>query len=138
MDNMAYKYQKNMDAGAALSSSSQDFYTSSIHCYYYAVLQCMKYRLAHVKDAISYEEQTEKAERSGDGTHEFVITEIANRMETAPKNVRSFKEDIRILKQKRVQADYGERLFTQIESLECRALAERLISSINHYTKIAV
>lgn len=138
MDNMKEKYQKNMAAGEMLSSSDKQLYTSSIHCFYYAVLQCMKYRLAHLEEnSISYTEQEERAER-GNGSHEFVINEIANRMNAKPKDVRGFKEDIRILKQNRVLADYSERMFTQEESLECRAQAERLITNINRFTKVAV
>lgn len=136
MDDMERKYQENMKAGVTLSSSDRNLYTSSIHCYYYAVLQYMKFRLAHVKDGISYNDQSEIAK--GDGTHEFVINALSDKMETTSHNIRSFKEDVRDLKNKRVQADYNERFFTQEESLECRAQAERLISNINRFTKIAV
>ena len=138
MDNMKEKYQKNIAAGEMLSSSDKKLYTSSIHCFYYAVLQCMKYRLAHLEDnSISYTEQEERAEL-GNGSHEFVINEIASRMNADYKNLRNFKEDIRELKKKRVQADYSERMFTQEESLECREQAERLITNINRFTKVAV
>ncbi|MBO7588201.1 MAG: hypothetical protein J6T18_02100 [Bacteroidaceae bacterium] len=140
MDNIERKYLENMSAGVVLSSPSENGpYTSSIHCFYYAVLLFMKHRLAHVDHAISYTEQEERAKTSQEGgSHDYIINELANRMITSDKNVRVFKQDIRSLKQKRVLADYGEMIFSQEESLECRAQAEGLINDIKRYTRIAV
>ena len=97
--------------------------TASIHCSYYAVLQYMKYILAHTDNPITYEEQTQQTKCQS--SHEYVIFEIKERFS-------DFK-DVRDLKKDRVDADYSEREFSLDESLECRDQANRLISKLKRY-----
>lgn len=104
--------------------------TASIHCSYYAVLQYMKYILAHTDNPISYHEQTQQTKCQS--SHEYVISEIKQRV-SDPKKARDFTHDVRDLKKNRVDADYSERQFSLDESLECKEQANRLISKLKCY-----
>lgn len=104
--------------------------TASIHCSYYAVLQYMKYILAHSNNPITYEEQTQQTKYQS--SHEYIIFEIKERF-SDPKQARDFAQDVRDLKKDRVAADYSEREFSLDESLECRDQANRLISKLKRY-----
>ncbi|MBW4722847.1 hypothetical protein [Prevotella melaninogenica] len=104
--------------------------TVSIHCSYYAVLQYMKYILAHTDDPISYHEQTQQTKHQS--SHEYVIIEIKQRI-SHPRDARDFVQDVRDLKKDRVEADYSERQFSLDESLTCRDQANRLISKLKRY-----
>lgn len=104
--------------------------TASIHCSYYAVLQYMKYILAHTDNPITYEEQTQQTKCQS--SHEYVIFEIKERF-SDPNKARDFVHAVRDLKRDRVDADYSEREFSLDESLECRDQANRLISKLKRY-----
>lgn len=120
-------------ANNTLSSSqvliNNKCFTASIHCSYYAVLQYMKYMLAHTdKDPISYEEQ----KKDGGDTHKFILQEIRNRIKT-PRNAASFVDGFRNLKQARVNADYTLQEFTADDSTDYHQKANGLITNLKTY-----
>ena len=116
---------------AAQQLINQRFFTQSVHCSYYAVLQLIKHKLAVTSDhPITYKDQ-DKLTKNRD-SHEFLLIEIKNRI-SRPKDKKEFGELFRDLKAKRVDADYSIRQFTDIESLNCKECAEKLISKLNYY-----
>jgi hypothetical protein len=91
----------------------------------------MKYMLAHTdRNPIALEDQNAN---SGESTHEFILCKIYDRLNTNPKNERNFKEGIRLLKKDRVDADYTTREFSDLESLECKETANRLITNLKTF-----
>lgn len=128
---MKRKATQSLSAAQKLIGTCETYgYNSSIHCSYYAVLQYMKYILANTdKTPLTYEKQEEGKGRS---SHEFILREIANRIIT-PTNSRDFTQQVRALKKLRVDADYTERDFTEVESLDVKQKADNLISKLKRY-----
>lgn len=114
---MKKKSQQSLEAAQNLIDLRKSFgYNSSIHCSYYAVLQYMKYMLAHTnKMPLSYAQQ----DSSNQSSHEFILTEIVNRMKGYNES-REFTHLFRLLKKLRVDADYTIKDFTEYESLKCK------------------
>ncbi len=124
------KSQNSYDAGVKLMSWC--FYTSSVHCFYYSVLQLMKYKLANLsRGALSYQQQEEKVKLYSASTHEWLFLEIRNRFGRGI-NKDNFVNDFQFLKKARLQADYGKRSFNQDQSADCRSVADRLIANLNN------
>ena len=124
----------NLDvAGALINKQEENSCTASIHCSYYAVLQYMKYTLAHTdKEPLSYEEQDEQSK--GKSSHEYIIVQIKQRIDRhRPKAAQEFAQTVRELKDMRIDADYSSRQFTVEESLECKQQAEGLIAKLKTY-----
>ena len=100
---------------------------------YYAVLQLMRYKLAYTTDSpLNYMQQD--AIMKGQSSHEALLIEIKNRIAN-PKEKMRFGQDFEDLKAKRVEADYSPRVFTDMESMECKQQANRLISKLNNFIK---
>lgn len=120
-------------AGALINKQEENSCTASIHCSYYAVLQYMKYTLAHTdKEPLSYEEQDEQSK--GKSSHEYIIVQIKQRIDRhRPKAAQEFAQTVRELKDMRIDADYSSRQFTVEESLECKQQAEGLIAKLKTY-----
>ena len=118
-------------AGALINKQEESSCTASIHCSYYAVLQYMKYTLAHTdKEPLSYEEQDEQSK--GKSSHEYIIVQIKQRIDR-PKAAQELVQTVRELKDMRIDADYSSRQFTVEESLECKQQAEGLIAKLKTY-----
>lgn len=120
-------------AGALINKQEENSCTASIHCSYYAVLQYMKYILAHTdKEPLSYEEQDEQSKEKS--SHEYIIVQIKQRIDRhRPKAAQEFAQTVRELKDMRIDADYSSRQFTVEESLECKQQAEGLIAKLKTY-----
>lgn len=127
---MKQKALENLEAAQTLINAKS--YNSSIHCSYYAVLQYMKYMLAQIDNqSLSYRQQ-ESLTANGKDSHELLIIEIKSRIKSF-SNARNFSEGIRVLKSNRRDADYGQRLFSEIDSLACVDDARGLISKLKTY-----
>ena len=120
-------------AGALINKQEENSCTASIHCSYYAVLQYMKYTLAHTdKEPLTYEEQDEQSK--GKSSHEYIIVQIKQRIDRhRPKAAQEFAQTVRELKDMRIDADYSSRQFTVEESLKCKQQAEGLIAKLKTY-----
>lgn len=106
-------------------------FTSSVHCSYYAVFQYMKYMLANTPDRpITFATQDA---HSGESSHEYILTEIKNRINAKPQMIRTFTQTARLLKSNRVDADYHHKDFSDEESITCRDLANALITNLKTY-----
>lgn len=127
---MKEKANNSLKAAQNLVNTRETFgYNSSIHCSYYATLQYMKYVLANTnKRCIPYSNQDDY----GRDSHNHILTEIVNRIDNS-RNGRFFREDVKLLKSERKDADYTQRDFTQDESLECIKMAKGIISKLNQY-----
>jgi len=126
---MDRKSAKTLEAAQRLID--QRFFTQSVHCSYYAVLQLMRYKLANSQaNPMTYEQQD--AQMSGRSSHEALLIEIKSRIAN-PKNKMRFGQDFEDLKDKRVEADYSQRTFSDIDSLDCKQQADGLISKLNNY-----
>lgn len=127
--NMRNKAIENMNTAQHLINS-QDPYkcTSSVHCSYYAVLQYMKYILANIKkNPVSYETQNS---HSGESSHTYILNEVKNRIPN-PRNEKRVSENVKILRDSRVQSDYCDKIFTVEESIDCHNKATKIISDLN-------
>lgn len=126
---MKIKAQNNLESAQILIEKKQ--YTCSVHCSYYAVFQYMKYMLANTNNnPISF---TEQNSHNGEDSHEYILNETKNRINQSYKIIRNFSEEVRILKKNRVEADYQQKEFTDLESLDCKKNAEGLISTLKRY-----
>lgn len=127
---MKEKAIKTLEAAQILVDSRKvSGYNSSIHCSYYAVFQYMKFMLAHTdKRPLPYDKQ----DNNDKDSHEFVLTEIKNRI-NGTNNSRNFAQCVRWLKHQRKDADYTSRDFTADECLDCKEKAEGAISKLKQY-----
>ncbi len=126
---MKIKANKNIQSAQILIDQKQ--YTSSVHCSYYAVFQYMKHMLANTdKNPITLANQDA---HKGDSSHEYILIEIKNRINARPHLVRAFTETLRLLKNERVEADYHQREFDDVEGLTCKNRAEGLIANLKTF-----
>ena len=126
---MKTKANDNLKSAQMLINNKQ--YTTSVHCSYYAAFQYMKYMLANTdRNPISLQVQNAY---DGVSSHEFILKEIKNRLKKTLKEERNFEDDVRYLKKERVDADYSNRVFTDIESLDDKEKAEGIISKLKTY-----
>ena len=139
---MKTKATNSLDAAQVLIDKEEEgYYTASIHCTYYAVFQYIKYVLAHTDtEPLSYEEQTAQAKGKKGGSHDFVIKQIRQRikqrisnLEADPDAALEFTQDVRDLKQERIDADYTTRQFTLEQCLACKQKADELIAKLKMY-----
>lgn len=126
---MKIKANNNIQSAQMLIDQKQ--YTSSVHCSYYAVFQYMKHMLANTNNnPITL--ATQDAHK-GDSSHEYVLIEIKNRIKAGPQDVRKFTETVRLLKNERIEADYYQKEFDDIESITCKDRAEGLITKLKTF-----
>lgn len=119
-------------AGQQLINSG--FYTESIHCWYYSVLQMMKYTLANSSNkSLTYSDQESNGKQSVGFSHDWLKFEICNRI-TNRRTKNIFEEDFSVLKDERVSADYKLKVFSQIDAVNCRETSERMLATL-HYIK---
>lgn len=124
---MDVKSQNSLEAGQKLINLK--LFTPSIHCMYYAVLQMMKYCLAHLKvNPVDYDRQDFLQERNNKASHRWLFDEICPKLNGRDKNI--FSDDFVFLKKCRVHADYRLKSFNAEESAGCRDIAVRLISKL--------
>lgn len=127
---MKAKALSNLDSAQKLIDNK--LYTNSVHCSYYAVFQYMKYMLANTdRNPITLEDQDTTAK--GESSHEYILNKIKERLKTSPLNERNFLQKIRLLKKDRVDADYTTRIFTDVESIDSKDLANGLITNLKTY-----
>lgn len=118
---MNQKSMISFNCGVALLNN-KTYYSQSVHCFYFSLIQLMKFKLASLKtNAISYSEQSEKSknESSHRWLSEQIYLNFANK-----KNGNNFLDVFNRLKSYRVVSDYGERHLTQEECADCRTLRE--------------
>lgn len=127
---MKKKANDNLTSAQMLINNKQ--FTTSVHCSYYAVFQYMKYMLANTeRSPINLIEQDSNS-RSID-SHEHILREVKERLNTTPKNTRNFVDLVRVLKKKRIEADYTTKNINEDESLDCIEQANGAISKLKTY-----
>ena len=126
---MKDKSDKSLKAAEALIDTQQVFgFNASIHCSYYALLQCMKYKLTTCSDPLPYTRQG----RRGVSSHIFLLQEVKKRIKDDTKK-QEFTKEFLTLKKIRVIADYKQNDFTEMESLDYKQQAEKTIEMLNQY-----
>ena len=95
------KSTSNIEAGLLLFQ--QEFYASSVHCYYYSSLQLTIFTLIN-KFGRQYRE-LKLAAKSTNSSHEYYINQLSSCI-TDPKASRSYNNTINTLKRMRIEADY--------------------------------
>lgn len=123
MANMKLKSIENIQAGDILIKNNM--FSSSIHCYYYSVLQISMHILCNFH-GLDYEKQNEDSKRID--SHNYTIESTASYLER--KNL-FYKVDynkyIKRLKMLRKRADYSEILIVQRDISE----AQKAIKFLN-------
>lgn len=121
MSNIQQKSNEYMIAAQELINKSM--FNPSIHCSYYSRLLQMKYILAHYSaNPICYADQNKIGSQ---GSHEFILNEIRNRVRDS-KKAKEIVDLFRLLKNRRVKADYEESLFDLDNSLDIKQKSESL------------
>ena len=131
---MRTKADNSFETGKMLAENNDDkFWNSSVHCFYYSVLQYMKHLLnSHIAKPLPYSNQN----TSGGSSHDFILDQIKNRLtHTTAKFQSDFTQKFRCLRQLRVEADYSDKQFTQAECLDCRDKATELFRLLNNSFK---
>lgn len=133
--NMRVKAYNNLYAAQMIiNARDEDWCFVSVHCSYYAVLQMMKYLLAHVKqDPISYEEQEQHS--ANGSSHENILFETKQRMGQNQQTERKFLQSFNFLRNKRKAADYTPTRFTVEECADIKKTADGLLSNLKSYFK---
>ncbi len=131
---MNVKSENTLEAANHLLSSYKDTYaTQSVHCFYYSVLQFMKYILAHAKtNKIPYEKQMTDC---GDNSHKYLYDNILMLLDFTQDDKRRFTEDFRNLKRARVEADYSTVKYTALQALDFLTMAEGLRALLKKVSK---
>lgn len=75
----------------------------------------------------------EQNRHTGESSHEYILTEIKNRIKGNPYKAKNFAETVRLLRGLRVEADYRERIFHLEECIDCKDKADSLLLQLNTY-----
>lgn len=119
------KSEENINSADILVNNK--LYAASIHCYYYACLQLIKYVLCH-KLSVDYQEQ----DNAKSDSHIFVIVKlykILKRKNT--KYANEFDRNINDLKYARVRADYKNVEIIEEEAIKANTKSKYIIDLIN-------
>ncbi len=125
MPDLDFKSTISHNAGTLLFNS--EYYTQAVHCFYYSVIQLMKYKLAHCSiGSLDYAQQDLRIEVNKTSTHDWLLKEILAKLSRQSKD--TFDNTFRILKSDRIKADYYTDAFSKEMSDKCFTNADRLIS----------
>ena len=120
---MRKKSEENIASAVLLMNNS--FFTSSVHCSYYAGFQFTKYVLADFF-GIGYEKQ--EKESKGKDSHFYVQSEMEKRFkDTERLNFIDYNKYFNKLKKFRKKADYSQDLINKEEAGSACSCAEKLI-----------
>ncbi len=124
------KSEFNLEAAGVLVKNN--YYASSIHCYYYASLQLMIHIILHKltdNERISYNQQINTR-----GSHELTYDFISQKIDT--QNLRNFRKSFTSLKDLRQLSDYKETEIRVDESDKAKEYATDLINFLKITFKI--
>lgn len=122
---MDVKARNSYDCGNQLLNN-KIYLDQSVHCFYYSLIQLMKYKLANLqKDPINYKKQDEGS--NGDSSHNWLMNKIY--LQFSNRNLGNDFQDVFIkLKKLRKVADYGTEQITLDECLDCKDLRNKAVS----------
>lgn len=123
---MQAKSDENYKAGEVLVEKS--YYSASVHCFYYSVLQKMKYVLCEACGIMSYKEQEERTKR-GD-SHTFLSREVASQIDN-PRRRAEFTEVFNDMRRDRTKADYKNTIFSKADCGKVKEKTDRLNRILN-------
>lgn len=131
------KSKDNENAAKLLKGNT--YYTSSIHCAYYSVIQYLKYTLTILFDTTYKQLSKECKNRTyGISSHEFYINYIKNKRSDLQDNeeLGNFINDIGCLKELRNKADYEEDILDSKDSEYALKTAVSLKKYLKTNTKL--
>ena len=122
---MDVKARNSYDCGNQLLNN-KTYLDQSVHCFYYSLIQLMKYKLANLhSNSISYEKQDEDS--NGDSSHNWLINQIYLKFDSR-KLGNNFQDVCINLKRLRKKADYGSEQITLDECLNSKDLRDKAVS----------
>ena len=124
------KSQSNIEAAELLHD--EEFYAPSVHCSYYSCIQLMRHVIFNKfgEDEMEFDGRPEV---QSNGSHNFLISYLRDKIDN-PVNGRSFSENIRRLKNHRINADYKQMNVLKGDSTTSLSLAKAtrtILSNIN-------
>lgn len=136
-----HKSNSNKEAGNLLIEN--ELYASSVHCFYYCVLQFL---IDEYKDktGVTFEQITKETAK-GKGTHNYIIEGIYNHIKSTflkydptlknveLTNLQKLKRQIDDLKTFRVKADYHNVMISKETSLKAKRKSEYIIEKTNNF-----
>lgn len=124
------KSQSNIEAAQLLHD--EGFYAPSVHCSYYSCIQLMRHVIFNKfnEDEMEFDGRPEV---QAHGSHNFLISYLRDKIDN-PVNGRSFSDNIRRLKNHRINADYKQMNVLKGDSTTSISLAKAtrtMLSNIN-------
>lgn len=132
MSNIKNKSEINSLSAQFLNDNS--LYASSVHCAYYAVFQMLLHKLAGFKStSISILNQT--IATSNKTTHVYVIDEFCVHLRSNfdRYKLRDLKNEIKDLKQFRVESDYHDKEIDSSKSEQALQKSVSILQTIKHF-----
>ena len=119
---MDIKARNSFDCGVSLLNSKQ-YYDQSVHCFYFSIIQLMKYKLANLKNnAVDYADQDNRS--TGGSSHDWLMTQMFYSFSNR-KDGNHFQDVFLQMKRLRKLADYGCEHISLDQCLDCRELREK-------------
>lgn len=125
----------NFDSAALLIE--EDKFAPSVHCSYYSVFQLMKYLYVQIKK-ISYENLNQNIITDKRNTHKYLIDEFCLHLQSDTScklntfEVRELKNDIKDLKQFRLESDYDDIEINYKKSTQALSLSESILKRLKN------
>lgn len=111
----------------------KEFYSSSIHCYYYSTFQLMSHIIFNV---FNVDENQFRENIKGKNSHNYLINLFRNDLILGGQDIRVIGNDLRDLKQLRRDADYTQKVVTKSNSSSARHFSVKLNSAIKKMYKL--
>ena len=119
------KSEKNLLAADLLVAS--EYYSSSIHCYYYSTFQLMLHIVFNIFniDSIEFNNKIK-----GKDSHNYLINFLRNDLIQSGQDFRVISNDLRVLKNLRIEADYTQKIINKNNASSSRHYSVKLNSAI--------
>ena len=107
MSKLKQKSELNYHAAELLIDNT--YFAASVHCSYYSCFQLFKYAIKHIL-GIDYEELASNIALTKQGTHQYIIKSITDKIRNdyGNRQYRDLKNEIADLKQFRLESDYED------------------------------
>ncbi len=112
---------------------ANEFYSSSIHCYYYSTFQLMSHIIFNL---FNVDENQFRKKIKGKNSHNYLINHFRNDLIMGGQDIRVIGNDLRDLKQLRREADYTQKVITKSNSSSARHFSLKLNNEIKKMYKL--
>jgi len=131
------KTKSEINALSAQFLIDQSLYASSVHCAYYSVFQMLIHKLAGFRN-ISINQLNQLVESANKSTHKYVVNEFCVHLRSNSKlgfdtyQLRNLKNEIKDLKQFRVESDYHDKEIDSSKSEQALQKSISILHTIKH------